>query len=115
MLRSQANNSCALFGSDPNRANAAEKSERVVADDLSRALQGKFNGRIGERLYRAKLIGHFQDNSSHVNAVADQFVIVGLNQELSIHALRRHSSLDDLFAVDIAFNAQILPAPANAA
>ncbi len=98
-----------FFGANPDGAGAADQGEGIVADDFGGAIEGEFDGVVGEGADGAELVGDAEDDTSGVGAVGVELGVVGKKSEFLVNAAAGESFRDDLLALDVAFDAQVSP------
>lgn len=91
----QAHRAGLLFGPNPNRAGAADKRKRIVADDFRRSRQVELDSVVGEGTNGAKLVGDAKDDAGCVGAVGVERCVVGTSLEFLVNSLPRESFGDD--------------------
>src|SRR5262245_22442 len=104
MPGAESNSAFRLFGLDPNSTHAANQRERIVPDDLAGAFDCQNHCSSCKRARPAELVGYAKDNSRRVDAVANQFEVVGLYVKVLISAFARECLCNYFLAADVALD-----------
>src|SRR5713101_4914865 len=106
MRRREPGGTGLFFGPNPDRSCATDQREGIVSDKLRRALQFKLDRVGSEWPDGVKFVCDAENHASRVSPVADEAGVVGEKRELLIHALAGVLLHNDLFALNIALQAQ---------
>jgi hypothetical protein len=80
MLRSETDHARRFLGFQPHTAHSSKQRERVLADNLSWPIDTQRDCGISQGTNGPVLVCYPQDNASAIYSVADQFLIIGLDQ-----------------------------------
>ena len=78
----------AAFRFDPYGSASADQGERVVADDLA-VFDRELDRRLRKRPRVAEFVSDAKNDARHVDAVGNEFLVVGRDNELLVDALGR--------------------------
>ena len=74
---------------NPDGARSTYQGERVIANQLGRAFQGKAHRVVGIGSHRSELIRNPHDNARRIRPIRHQSAIVGQQEKLAVDAPAR--------------------------